>query len=150
MKLNKLRIQANEKGFTLIELMIVIAIIGILAAIAIPNFIAYRNKAYCSQAESDAKSIASGIADYYSIPANVSWTDSTLAAPFTGGVASTGNTKAEFSALSGQNSAVINGPVESITIGVTDGSGRCPVDYMTAQTEAGWSVSTRTFWKTME
>ncbi len=38
--------RTNEKGFTLIELMIVIAIIGILAAIAIPNFIAYRNKAF--------------------------------------------------------------------------------------------------------
>ena len=58
----------NKKGFTLIELMIVIAIIGILAAIAIPNFIAYRNKAFCSRAESDANSIAAAIADYYAIP----------------------------------------------------------------------------------
>ena len=52
MTLSKLRLNANEKGFTLIELMIVIAIIGILAAIAIPNFIAYRNKSFCSAVES--------------------------------------------------------------------------------------------------
>ena len=41
-------IPRDEKGFTLIELMIVIAIIGILAAIAIPQFSAYRTRSFNS------------------------------------------------------------------------------------------------------
>ena len=55
----------SSKGFTLIELMIVISIVGILAAIAIPNFIAYRNKGFCVAVETDATNIVASISDYF-------------------------------------------------------------------------------------
>lgn len=62
--MNKLRLRA-EGGFTLIELLVVIAIIGILAAIAIPQFSAYRERAYVSEAKSDLKNAATAQEAYF-------------------------------------------------------------------------------------
>ena len=50
----------SKKGFTLIELMIVVAIIGILAAIAIPNFLKFQAKSKQSEAKSNLGAIYTG------------------------------------------------------------------------------------------
>ena len=61
--INKMR--GGQKGFTLIELLIVVAIIAILAAIALPQFAAYRTRAYNASAESDARNLKVNAEAYY-------------------------------------------------------------------------------------
>lgn len=57
--------QRRQSGFTLIELMIVVAIIGVLAAVAIPAFMKYIKKAKTSEASQMLEKIASGARSYY-------------------------------------------------------------------------------------
>jgi type IV pilus assembly protein PilA len=56
----------NQQGFTLIELMIVVAIIGILAAIALPAYQDYTARAQMSEAMSLASGAKTAVAEYYS------------------------------------------------------------------------------------
>ena len=94
---------------------IVVTTIGIVAAIAIPNFMAYRTKAFCSKVESAANHTVAAMTEFYSDPNNTGLPTIDELAAVTG-------------YISIENVTVqISGTEDDPVITVFDNSGKCPL-----------------------
>jgi type IV pilus assembly protein PilA len=125
--MKNINLAQQSKGFSLIELMVIVAIIGLLAAIAIPNYIRSRGKGYCSQAERDASNVERALSEYFSTPShdNLPLIRELKITPTNPDILISGD------------------PNEVIYITVKDRSGQCPDDYQRAHDK--WDPDENTF-----
>jgi type IV pilus assembly protein PilA len=114
----------GQKGFTLIELLMAIAIIGLLAAIAIPQFIQYRKRGYVSTLNTDVKNAYTASVAYTVDNPNAA--SIVLSAIVTAGYSQTNGVTTTLGSLTGSTGTITCSPaptwgVTSATITVTSG-----------------------------
>lgn len=125
------RERSDDDGFTLVELLVVIVIIGILAGIAIPVFLHQRNKGYAASEQSDLARVAIEIESY-----NTAYNDYTNV-PFGSGVGA-GNAITGANVTVGEDLVSLS-PGNTMTLLAAGGHGFC---LAVANDRIGSSVTT--------
>jgi type IV pilus assembly protein PilA len=125
------RLRNDQGGFTLIELLVVIIIIGILLAIAVPSYLAFKEKAEKSAAQANVRSAIPAAEAYYSDNGNYTGiTAAGLKSTYDAGLnleAATAPTASTYclSSVKGGHRAKVTGPGGTITVGTTTAVTAC-------------------------
>lgn len=119
-----------ESGFTLIELMIVVAIIGILAAVAIPSYQDYTARAQVTEASTLTSAYKTALAEYYSntgdftgLGNDITQLDGTTAGKYVASVVLTNGTNGTIQVLATFKATDVAALIKSSTFDIETGDG---------------------------